>query len=38
MGKKIYKKPELKKVENVRDITLECPDFSCSIVVPPYTP
>ncbi|GBE58024.1 hypothetical protein BMS3Abin01_00952 [bacterium BMS3Abin01] len=33
-GKSIYVKPVLVKLENVRDITFECPNFQCSIPVP----
>ncbi len=34
-GKSIYVKPVLTKLENLRDTTFECPDFQCSIPVPP---
>lgn len=30
-----YEKPVLTKHENVRDLTFECPDWQCSVVVPP---
>lgn len=33
--KKTYEKPALKKVQNLRDITFECPEWQCSVVVPP---
>jgi len=30
-----YAKPVLSKLENVRDITFECPNWQCSVTVPP---
>jgi hypothetical protein len=30
-----YGKPQLKRIENLRDITRECPDWQCSVEVPP---
>lgn len=30
-----YVKPELVKHENLKDITFECPNWQCSVVVPP---
>lgn len=33
-----YAKPELVKHENLKDITFECPEWSCSVVVPPAPP
>lgn len=30
-----YQKPLLTKLDNIRDITLDCPEFNCSIEVPP---
>lgn len=33
--KKIYVKPAFRKVQNLRDITFECPAWQCSVVVPP---
>lgn len=34
-SKSPYEKPVLIKHENLKDLTFECPDFQCSIVVPP---
>jgi len=34
-GKSKYSKPVLVKLDNLRDITFDCPNFSCSIYVPP---
>ena len=31
-----YAKPEVVKHENLKDITFECPEWQCSVVVPPY--
>lgn len=31
---KIYEKPVLTKHENIRELTNECPDWQCSVVVP----
>lgn len=33
--KKSYEKPELEKLENIKHITFDCPEFACSIEVPP---
>ena len=33
-----YVKPELVKHENLKDITFECPNWQCSVVVPPPPP
>ena len=30
-----YEKPALVRLGNLRDITFECPQFTCSILVPP---
>ena len=30
-----YSKPELKKIRNIKEITCDCPNMQCSIVVPP---
>jgi hypothetical protein len=30
-----YAKPELVKHSNLKEITFECPDWSCSVTVPP---
>lgn len=32
-----YVKPELSIHDNLRKITFECPEWQCSVVVPPYT-
>ena len=29
-----YDKPVLVKLENIKHITLECPDWQCSVAVP----
>jgi hypothetical protein len=34
MSKK-YTRPELKKLDNLKEITFECPEWQCSVVVPP---
>lgn len=34
-AREAYAKPELVKHANVREITLECPNWQCSVVVPP---
>ncbi|MHB8859181.1 MAG: hypothetical protein ACYC6Z_06840 [Thermoleophilia bacterium] len=34
-AKKIYEKPQIKKIENIRAITCGCPDWHCSVTVPP---
>lgn len=31
-----YEKPELSKLDNLRDITFDCPEFQCSVVVPEW--
>ncbi|MFA5802316.1 MAG: hypothetical protein WC911_07545 [Thermoleophilia bacterium] len=33
--RKSYAKPELVKHENLKDITFECPQWQCSVTVPP---
>lgn len=33
-----YEKPVLTKHENLKDITFECPNWQCSVVVPPPPP
>ena len=33
--KKTYEKPKLTKLENIRDVTSGCPDWQCSVLVPP---
>jgi len=30
-----YAKPELVKHENLKEITFECPNWQCSVTVPP---
>jgi len=30
-----YAKPELLRHENLKDITFECPNWQCSVTVPP---
>jgi len=30
-----YSKPELTKLDNLKDITFECQQWQCSVVVPP---
>lgn len=30
-----YQKPVLTKHANLKDMTFECPDWQCSVVVPP---
>ena len=30
-----YAKPELAKQDNLKDLTFECPNWQCSVVVPP---
>ena len=30
-----YAKPEMVKHDNLKDITFECPNWQCSVVVPP---
>ena len=30
-----YAKPELVKQDNLKDITFECPNWQCSVTVPP---
>lgn len=31
----IYAKPELVRHENLKEITFECPQWQCSVTVPP---
>ena len=33
-----YERPVLTKHENLKDVTLECPEWQCSVVVPPPPP
>lgn len=33
-----YEKPVLTKHNNLRDLTFECPEWSCSVTVPPPPP
>lgn len=35
MKKQAYEKPVLTKHENLIDITFECPNWQCSVTVPP---
>jgi len=35
MTKETYVKPEITRLENLKDITFECPQWQCSVVVPP---
>ena len=30
-----YEKPELIRMDNLKDITFECPNWQCSVEVPP---
>jgi hypothetical protein len=30
-----YAKPKLKRYDNLKDITFECSNWQCSVVVPP---
>jgi hypothetical protein len=30
-----YVMPQLVKIDNLREITLECPNWQCSVTVPP---
>jgi len=30
-----YEKPELVALDNLKDVTFECPQWQCSVVVPP---
>ncbi len=30
-----YAKPQLARHENLKDVTFECPNWQCSVVVPP---
>lgn len=34
-GCKPYEPPRLTRLENIREITAECPQWQCSVVVPP---
>jgi hypothetical protein len=38
MNKGSYEKPAMHKLENVKDITFECPELVCSIILPPPPP
>jgi hypothetical protein len=33
-----YAKAELTKLDNLKDITFECPQWQCSVTVPPEPP
>lgn len=33
-----YKKPKLVKIDSLKDITFNCPQFQCSITIPPPPP
>jgi hypothetical protein len=33
-----YEKPVLTRHENLKDITFECPNWQCSVTVPPEPP
>jgi hypothetical protein len=33
--RKAYEKPELVALDNLKEITFECPQWQCSVVVPP---
>lgn len=33
-----YAKPRLEKHDNIKDVTLECASWQCSVVVPPPPP
>ena len=33
-----YEKPVLIKLENIKDVTFECPAWQCSVTVPPPPP
>lgn len=33
--RELYTKPELVKHDNLKEITFECPEWQCSVVVPP---
>lgn len=37
-GKLTYDKPSLVKMSNLREITFDCPNFQCSVLVPPAPP
>jgi len=30
-----YVKPEIVKLENLKEVTFECPQWQCSVTVPP---
>jgi hypothetical protein len=34
-GREPYAKPELVKQDNLKAITFECPNWQCSVAVPP---
>lgn len=38
MTVKSYEKPRLMKLDNLKDITFNCPNFQCSVVIPPPPP
>jgi hypothetical protein len=33
--RELYAAPQLIKLENLKDVTFECPNWQCSVVVPP---
>lgn len=33
-----YTKPAIKKHDNLKEMTFECPDWQCSVTVPPPPP
>jgi hypothetical protein len=33
--RELYAKPVLKKQDNLKSITFECPNWQCSVTVPP---
>jgi len=33
--RELYAKPELTRHDNLKDVTFECAEWSCSVVVPP---
>jgi hypothetical protein len=35
MTKETYVKPEIIRLDNLKDITFECPQWQCSVTVPP---
>jgi hypothetical protein len=35
MKKDTYAKPEIARIGNLKDVTFECPEWQCSVIVPP---